>query len=529
MESNRAPKNYLWLSPVLVLLVIGLCVGLQFVPDRYWPRGKDGKPLMVLGQPLKRPDMMSMFHEAEDAVADEAEPDTADDYLASMPSAAAGVAGEVESGVPADSAIGNRVVDSVYRAMGVDLSRDSVGTAYSSAEADTSFHSIPIEDFTPNHAALARFYAKLEMMRDGTLGRGVHIAFLGDSFIEGDILVADLRSGLQKEYGGGGVGFVPVATEVDQYRSTVRMKNSGWKAYSILYNRQQKYALSGMTFEAAVQNPTIEVASTKYYPNILRNTTVSVISEGKSQYDVTFVTKDTVIATQVTLDGEVHMSRTPVAVDSTGGNFTLKFGNAQGMKVLGLTIERPGGICVDNYSLRGNSGTILQSLSTDECVALNSVRPYDLIILQYGLNVASDSTKAYGWYSVQMQKALARLKQCFPTADFLILGVSDRAHNTGAGLQTMPAVLSLMSAQRDCAKKSGVAFWNTYEAMGGRNSMVKWVKWNWAAQDYTHIGFKGGRRLAGKLLEALDFERKHFYSGHSANAGGDRNPEGGAK
>lgn len=75
----------------------------------------------------------------------------------------------------------------------------------------------------------------------------------------------------------------------------------------------------------------------------------------------------------------------------------------------------------------------------------------------------------------------------------------------------MPAVLSLLSAQRDCARKSGSAFWNVYAAMGGHNSMVQWVKWNWAAQDYTHIGFRGGKKLAEKLLEALDYEKKNYY------------------
>ena len=131
-----------------------------------------------------------------------------------------------------------------------------------------------------------------------------------------------------------------------------------------------------------------------------------------------------------------YMVSIPLEADSLG-DFSLKFTNALGLKVLGLTIERCGGVSVDNFSLRGNSGTVLQRLNAEECAELNSVRPYDLIILEYGLNVASDSTRTYGWYSVEMQHAVSRLRQNFPDADFLILGVSDRAHNTGAGLETM--------------------------------------------------------------------------------------------
>ena len=41
--------------------------------------------------------------------------------------------------------------------------------------------------------------------------RPVRIAFFGDSFVEGDILTADLREKLQLAYGGGGTGFAPTS------------------------------------------------------------------------------------------------------------------------------------------------------------------------------------------------------------------------------------------------------------------------------------------------------------------------------
>ena len=521
MDNNRNPKNLLWLSPALVLLVIGLCVALSMVPDRYWMRDARGNPLKVFGQALKKPDMMSMFHETEGTGGDASEPDSTGDYLASMrrrPDAHEGNGGEGAAGRGGDDRADSLDPYGPEAYVPGQAGDSSAAAAAARAAADTNFHSIAIEDFTPQHIALSRFYSKLEKAREGNLGRPLHIAFLGDSFIEGDILVADLRSGLQREYGGGGVGFVPVATEVDQYRATVRMKSGGWKSYSILYDKHQAYTLPGMVFEASVPNPTIEVSATRSYPNIFKHATVGVISEGKSQYDIYFSTKDTSYVRHVDAGGGSaadsvgvqRMADIPLEADSLG-DFSLKFSNALGLKVLGLTIERRGGVSVDNFSLRGNSGTVLQRLNAAECAELNSVRPYDLIILEYGLNVASDSTRTYGWYSVEMQRAVSRLRQNFPDADFLILGVSDRAHNTDAGLETMPAVLSLLSAQRDCARKSGSAFWNVYAAMGGHNSMVQWVKWNWAAQDYTHIGFRGGKKLAEKLLEALDYEKKNYY------------------
>ena len=74
----------------------------------------------------------------------------------------------------------------------------------------------------------------------------------------------------------------------------------------------------------------------------------------------------------------------------------------------------------------------------------------------------------------------------------------------------MPAVLALLHAQRKVAKRAGIPFWNLFGAMGGENSMVRYVENNWASKDYTHLGFRGGREVAKALLEALAAE-KDFY------------------
>ena len=67
------------------------------------------------------------------------------------------------------------------------------------------------------------------------------------------------------------------------------------------------------------------------------------------------------------------------------------FTETEGFRALGVALEDNSGVVVDNYSLRGNSGMILNRLDSSLCRNLTEVRPYDLIILQYGLNVVSDS------------------------------------------------------------------------------------------------------------------------------------------
>ena len=62
-----------------------------------------------------------------------------------------------------------------------------------------------------------------------------------------------------------------------------------------------------------------------------------------------------------------------------------------------------------------------------------------------------------------------------------------------------------MEAQRRIAETNGVAFWNLFEAMGGPNSMPKWVDSNppKAFKDYTHFNLDGAADIAELLGEAL--------------------------
>jgi hypothetical protein len=141
---------------------------------------------------------------------------------------------------------------------------------------------------------------------------------------------------------------------------------------------------------------------------------------------------------------------------------------------------------------------------------LNEIRPYDLVVLQYGLNIVSDSVLQYGWYAKRMEEAVRHVRVCFPDADILMLGVSDRSRQVDGTFETMPAVLALLHAQRQAARRSGVAFWNVFGAMGGENSMIRFVENNWASKDYTHLSFRGGKEIASALLKAILLE-KEFY------------------
>ena len=89
----------------------------------------------------------------------------------------------------------------------------------------------PIEDFSDE----GRFAAFCDTLLYAD--RPVRIAVLGDSFIEGDILTADLRERLQTAFGGRGTGFAPMASPLTAYRRTIKTQSKGWTAYNVMQHK----------------------------------------------------------------------------------------------------------------------------------------------------------------------------------------------------------------------------------------------------------------------------------------------------
>jgi len=86
-----------------------------------------------------------------------------------------------------------------------------------------------------------------------------------------------------------------------------------------------------------------------------------------------------------------------------------------------------------------------------------------------------------------------------------LISVGDRCVNQNGKITTMPDVNVMRDVQRKIAQKSGIAFWDMFVAMGGENSIKKYTEAQppLAAKDYTHLTFRGGRKIAKKLTDAL--------------------------
>lgn len=369
-----------------------------------------------------------------------------------------------------------------------------------------------IEDYSDStQRGMAPFYAALDRIKSE--GRLVRVAVFGDSFIEADIFTSDLREMLQHKFGGCGVGFVPVTSMTSGYRPTVHHSFSGWVSHGVtdsVHYDKQKLGVSGHYF---VPRPGayVELRGQNHYASLL---------DTCQQASIFFLNRGVVNLSVRINRGEPEVHEVEPAavlqqmqVNGRIGSVRWDVNQADSTIFYGVAMDGTQGIILDNYSLRGSSGLSLRSIPVETMGAFNELRPYDLIILQYGLNVATERGRNYENYQKGLLASIARLKESFPNAGFLLLSVGDRDYKTENGdLRTMPGVKNLVRYQQNIAAESGIAFWNMFEAMGGDGSMAKMVhaKPSLANYDYTHINFRGGKHLAGLLYETLLYGKDHY-------------------
>lgn len=343
--------------------------------------------------------------------------------------------------------------------------------------------------------------------------RLVRIAVFGDSFIEADIFTADLREMLQKRFGGCGVGFVTITSMTSGYRPTVRHSFGGWSSHAVtdsVYFDRKKQGLSGHYF-VPNNNAYVELRGQNKYASLLDTCQqASIFFYNKGAVDLSVrINRGETENRQFEPDGHLQAMQ----VEGRIGSVRWTVNQADSTLFYGMAMDGTQGIIVDNFSLRGSSGLSLRTIPASIIKEFNEQRPYDLVILQYGLNVATQRDYNYDNYQKGLLTAIEHLKECFPQAGFLLLSVGDRDYKTDTGeLRTMPGVKNLIRYQQNIAAESGIAFWNMFEAMGGEGSMAKLVhaKPSMANYDYTHINFRGGKHLAGLLYETLLYGKEQY-------------------
>ena len=218
-----------------------------------------------------------------------------------------------------------------------------------------------IEDYSDSTMrGMTRFYQALDELAKAP--RPVRIAYFGDSFIEADILTADLREMLQQKYGGCGVGFVTITSMTSGFRPTVRHSFSGWQSHSVMdsvFFDRSKLGVSGHYFIPNT-GAYVELRGQKNYASRLdtcQRASIFFYNRGTTTLSVRVNRGEATTETFEPIDDLQEMT-----VEGNIGSVRWTVESADSTLFYGLAMDGTSGIVLDNFSLRGSSGLSLRSV-----------------------------------------------------------------------------------------------------------------------------------------------------------------------
>ena len=365
-----------------------------------------------------------------------------------------------------------------------------------------------IQNFTDSKFPLERFFNKLYAAQKGQTK--VRIAWFGDSFTDADLVVSDLRDTLQSVYGGNGVGFVPITSDAPGYRLSVGHAFGGWNTSSVIVrNGSANFGINGYNYKPDSAN-FVRFTGSRKFKHTRKFDVFRLFYVANRPVEARISLNDTVkhhvilpesLSPEMYTVGQNNIKKVKFNIPSTAG-----------ITLFGASLEDSTGFYIDNFSIKGNSGLSLLSIPTGNMACFDSLLNYDLIVLQFGLNAVSAQTRNFTAYMDGMTKLIDKFKRVFPGRPILLLSVSDRSERKQGTYVTMKSIKALVNAQQKLAYDNKLLFWNLYEAMGGENSMARFVAATppLANKDYTHLNFQGGRKVGLTFAKSFIHEEKKY-------------------
>jgi alginate O-acetyltransferase complex protein AlgI len=390
------------------------------------------------------------------------------------------------------------------------------------AAKDTLLIETPVAIFNPDSNYLyRRFEGELLTRFVDSLDnpdRQTRIMYYGDSQIEGDRITSYLRHALRKNRGGSGPGlFLPLMPVM--YTKTVWIRSSpNWVRYNYLsyrngeisHNRFGPLLATCRFLPEGKKSNSPESAWIKIKPSRLSDSASSFYerlrifySSPDGKVNITISDNSRKIVTD-SLSNKRGVNE--FSCDLSGsGDVTIEFRGKTSPDIYGISIESRKGVIVDNIPLRGSAGLEFTMVDKPDLAdAFAKIRP-DMVILHYGLNIVKNIRNDYSYYEKGLLRQIERIKEVSPRSTVMVIGVTDMASGSKDSVRSYRNIPIIVRSQEAAAREGGAIFWNSWDAMGGEASIIKWagLKPPLAQSDYVHFTYQGADSLSVMLCRYL--------------------------
>lgn len=358
--------------------------------------------------------------------------------------------------------------------------------------------------FSDDDGALDPFFAalwKLEQDKDDGV---VTILHYGDSPTTADLITGDVRAQLQSRFGDAGRGYTLIAKPWAWYgHRGVEISDHGWKIRTgVGLMREGVYGLGGAAFEGEPG------AWSKFRLTESQQSSVEVEYLAKPGAGAFAVEADDKQIAEQDTDSDTQTAES-VQVTLPPGTKNVAIRPTKGIVTLfGAEFHRGArGVLYDSLGLNGATTSVVArvlqpTLWKEE---LERAAP-QLVVINYGSNESSFGSFVHKQYATELRLAIQRVRQLDPGAAILIMSPMDRGERSGLDeIQTMSTIPEIVAIQRQVAAETHCAFFDTYDAMGGDDTMARWYAASprLVTADLLHPTPQGATIVAGLFVEQL--------------------------
>jgi alginate O-acetyltransferase complex protein AlgI len=346
----------------------------------------------------------------------------------------------------------------------------------------------------------------------------VRIMYYGDSQIEGDRITSYLRQSLRRGRAGTGPGLFLPLMPVMYSKSVFIRSSSNWKRYNYLSFKSGeivtpdlgpfmtlcRYLPPGTRSDGPVK------ATIRIVPSEFADSSAAIYDKLRLFYKNS---QDEVIIS--VSDGTRQILKDTLKSGPGLKELSLKLGRIKDVRIefqgfvspdiYGLSIEGDKGIVVDNIPQRGSAGMEFTMVGKENLKEIYGLLKPDLFVLHYGLNIVRNIRNDYSYYENGLLRQISLLKEICPETPVLVVSLTDMAFKEGDSIKSFPNISRIRDAQKRAAEKAGAGFWDSYEAMGGKSSSVKWSekKTPLVQKDFIHFTYPGADTISMKLVESM--------------------------
>ncbi|NMO23041.1 hypothetical protein HPC49_44655 [Pyxidicoccus fallax] len=363
----------------------------------------------------------------------------------------------------------------------------------------------PAEDGGCARTALAPFFESLDALAAGTASGPVVIEAFGNSLIAGDRIVDILRDDLSLAFGSAGRGLLLV-DRMAPYggRTRTGVSAAGWQPRTLgeLRAPPLPFGITGVYHVATTAKARGrfklegESRGTLWWLDVPRGGALTVSSGGQ-----------VLARTEPSGDGTARATHFELPAGATTVDVVAE---EKGAVVQGVVLQhaRPG-IVLDMLGVPSADAGLYARMDDAILRSQLAERAPRLLVFFLGGN----ESKRLEWKRVNLETVRADLKALLgrarlaaPGSACMVVGPMDAVSDTRGASKTRtqrPFLEAVVTAEREVALAQGCAFFDTYTAMGGKGSLMRFHASGFMHDDMVHPRGKGLDLLGHFVTDAL--------------------------